>query len=492
MLSLCAAYAVHVLYGLSPEPYIVSDSDSYLSYSDTRPHGYPILLDLYERLMGGLRYLPHLQIGLFLASVAALALAVALKTSAPALALLVFGIGAVFAPGAECCFKSVMSDAVYAAFVTFGGAFFILYLRTRHAIVLALASFAFALAAATRTIGYVPLLVFVTFLVLALAFSRQDRQLRVAAAAILPVVLVLSMTAASNYKHNGDFRIGSWGGVSLLGKGLVLAQPLPKEHPLSALNWVSQETAPAREALFDTDDLHLRMLINRQYYEYLRWFLTWDLFDQRWEAWGDAGRYRQGRLASELARAYVANDPAGYTHLVALDYASLWLLPRFLTTGEQSALSRRLAERGNLPYLTEFAETEIGHNDYFQVVPRPRHPVQVHVTRAASVGFLFLSVGAVVAAVMSSRRLPHLRGNLDVLFIVMLVHGTYAATALVEAGLERYVLPTWPLLAAGLVLIPLRLLRAAAASGSGYDRAGGGDAAGDGAPVSPETRPGLG
>ena len=74
-------------------PWILGDSFSYLEFSDIRPHGYPLVLEIFQEITGGLRYLPQFQVGLYYASLAALAVAVALRVGSVVAGIPVFILG---------------------------------------------------------------------------------------------------------------------------------------------------------------------------------------------------------------------------------------------------------------------------------------------------------------------------------------------------------------------------------------------------------------
>jgi hypothetical protein len=452
------ASLVHVILTHHTLPAIVNDSDSYLYFMDMRPHGYALYLKLHSSVFGSLRLLPQVHGFLFVTSIAALGLAVALKIRSGLFAAFGFLIAVYFSPWKE--FYGVMSDTFYSAALSFGIAFFFLFQYFRWPAALGLASLAFGIAAATRTIGMVPLLLFIAFALLCVLQSSRSLSPRLLAATLVPALLALGVAAASSHQTNGAFRIGSWGGVSLLGKGLLLAQPLQEEHPLAELNWIAPHTNPAREAVFGTDGLWMRMLITRQYYEYLRWNLMWEKFETRWPGWYNAECcFERGRVGGSLARAYVLEDPIGYVSLVATDFGSLWLVPRLFTASEREGLLARKSVLEPLPYLTAFEATPDGSNPYFQIVPAATHPLKVWVVRFVSLTFLIGSVAWSFSVLASRRRFALLAANLDLAFIVIVVNASYAATALVEAGLERYVLPTWPALAMGILLLMHEVLR---------------------------------
>src|SRR5437870_13513684 len=133
---------------------------------------------------------------------------------------------------------------------------------------------------------------------------------------------------------------------------------------------------PARENLSRLNAL-LEALAARQYYDYLRWQVIVPELERNWAEWREADQHRQGRLAAELATAYIAEDPAGFLRRTAIDLAGLWAMPRWLTEAEQEAAVARLEAIGELPLLTVFAQTPEGQLDYYKIVPDPSDPLPI-------------------------------------------------------------------------------------------------------------------
>jgi hypothetical protein len=79
------------------------------------------------------------------------------------------------------------------------------------------------------------------------------------------MLLVLGAACVITYAQTGHFRIGSYGGMLLISKGLMVASPLPPENSMSALNWVADETKPAQVALSGTSSIPLKVLMVSQY-----------------------------------------------------------------------------------------------------------------------------------------------------------------------------------------------------------------------------------
>ena len=437
-------------------PMVNPDLEGYVTFADYRPPGYQVFLSIHRLIFGGFNFLPHVQTGLFFISVALLGLSVTHITKRISSAFVIFLLGACLAPGLDFINQGLWSDSLYASLLALGAASFIFSVSANSPNLLWLPSSFFALAATTRTIGYAPLIA-LGLSVIALFLLHRHR-IRTILLAVLPTFLVLGAACMVTYAQTGHFGIGSEGGIGLLGKGLMVASPLPPDRPMSDLNWVAHETKPAQIALRDTSSVLLKMLMVRQYYEYLRWNKILDEFDHRWPAWAQSNsEYDKQKLAFELSREYIANNFEEYAKLVLLDYASLWTMPRFLTTSEQLSLQRKLEQRGELAFLTSFEGTVDKSNDFRAVIPQPQSSYRVWLFRLVSWSFLLASALVPIVLLMQPYSVSP-TALVCLTLMGLIVHTTYIATVLVEGGWERYVFPTWPVMIVALALLP-RLLK---------------------------------
>lgn len=429
------------------EPVLTNDSQSYLNFSSTRPHGYPLFLAVYRQIRGDLAYLPATQAAIYLTSIAFLSIAIGRRlNSLPAGIGLFLVLYAYLDPNDV---WSVMSEPLYGADATAACAALVFYVMRPNAAVLIAASVLFGIASVCRTIGFT---LVAAFLVLLLCHTRIQgvRFARIFVFVILPIGLISSMSVLSNFLYSGSFSSGSSGGVSLLGKGLLLARPLPSSHALAQLNWTADVAGPARQAISELYNPFLKALVVRQYYEYLRWWIAWPIFERTWRAWQIGDETERGRLAGQLATAYVLEDLPGYLSLVGIDYLSLWTVPRYLTESEELGLRAELEAVGPLPLLSALAEAPEGKLEYYQIIPRAKGALFVYATRAVVAAFWVTTFLTIWLSVWGVR---YAFGELtDLLFMVLAVHSVYVGTALVEAGLERYIWPTWPLVVAAPML----------------------------------------
>jgi len=467
ILVLIVAWGVLVLRQLSYlpiQPIINPDSPSYLEASDTRPHGYSLFLELYRFIIGDLSHLPHTQWVMLAIGVLLLSLAVGWRVNNIVAAGVVVGCSIYFGfrPSADFMFFDyVLSDTIYEALLVSAAACLVWYFSLLWIWLLAVASALLGMALITRTIGYAIVPVFAICVAIS-CWSRHSGRRSVILAATLPFLIWCAIGAGSNLRRHGHFRIGSYAGESLLGKGLVLAQPLPDDSRFKSADWVAEVVLPVRNALAQIHDPVLKALVVRQYYDNLRYFVLWARLNERLPGWREASDYERGRLAGSLAIEYIRNDLHGYAELFALDYLSLWAVPRVLTTSECEFLERSYRALGPLPFLADFEATHGPLDEYHQVVPSASPLMLVLVVRSVNLAFLASSIAMILMLLGRASRRRLLEQGVDVVFLIGSVHATYLATALVEAGLERYTAPTWPIMIAAII----RLLHIAAQSRS--------------------------
>jgi hypothetical protein len=449
-LATLAAVCFWLLNAAAPAlPVATPDSAAYIEFSAARPHGYSWFLALYRTLVReDLAYLPSIQLAAYVGSLFLLAAAVGNRTASFPAAAAVLLLACLCTRTGEA--EELISDTLYAAALISAAALMVLHAARPNSALLVLAGFGIGIAIAFRTIGYAlapPLLIAA---VLHARVSGRPAS-RVFVAAALPALAVYCAAATSQYLHHGEFGVGSSGGMSLLGKALVLARPLDSASSLPVLAGLAEAAAPVRSALRRIDDPLLETLVARQYHEYLRWYIALPELEREWPLWREASESRRARLAARLALTYIAQDPAGYARQAAIDFLGLWTMPRWLFGPELERLGDELDRLGELPFLTEFSKTHEGRYDFYQILPSRPDPLRAVLLRTSSAAFWVLSIGLFLA--FAHRRFrPIVWHSPDLLFAALAVHAVYFGTALAESAHERYLMPTWPLLIAAPIL----------------------------------------
>ncbi len=451
-------------------PIETADSEAYVEFSAMRPHGYSWFLAAYRSFVHeDLAYLPSVQLSAYISSLFLLATAVGCRTGSFPAAAAVLILACLCMRTSEAEF--VMSDALYAAALISATALLVLHVARPNITFIALAGTGVGLALAFRTIGYAMVLPLLITVVLH-AFVSGFSTLRAFLVAAVPMLTLYSALATSQYVRHGEFGIGSAGGTSLLGKGLVLARPLADTSSFPALNGLADAAVPVRSAVRRIHDPFLKTLVVRQYHEYLRWFVALPELEKEWPAWREASGAERARLAGRLAFAYISQDPAGYARQVAIDLLGLWTMPRWLIESELVRLQDKLDGLGDLPFLTEFSRTPEGQLEFYQILPSGPQPLRALLLRTSSAAFWAFSIWLFLALARRRAR-PNIWRSPDLLFMALAVHAVYIGTALAESAHERYLIPTWPLLVAG------PILAAAIAIGTSRDRVRQGPATAD-------------
>jgi hypothetical protein len=138
------------------------------------------------------------------------------------------------------------------------------------------------------------------------------------------------IAAAGNYVKNGRFEIGSWGGIALLGKGLLLVQPSDLPGLPSPVSAVVPAASDHRRAVDAMPDLAARLRAQMQSYEDLRF----DTFlraaaNASWPAWIAADWRERGELVKPIAVRIISHHPGQYALLLMGDIASLIVYPNY-------------------------------------------------------------------------------------------------------------------------------------------------------------------
>jgi hypothetical protein len=154
----------------------------------------------------------------------------------------------------------------------------------------------------------------------------------------------------------------------------------------------------------------------------------------------------------DLALQIVAAAPLAYLGDVALNYAALWWLPDAMTHAQLAQFGAFLAALGPLPDIGESPDWHHPHGD--ALIVGLRAFMMVALASTLWWGGLF------AASVLRRRRQPPL-ARLG-LVNALVVHATFVLTALLQAGIPRYVWAMWPALC---ILFVSGLLALGAAAG---------------------------
>ncbi len=425
LLAVWFASTVYVVAGLPDVPVQKPDSIEYIKIASNRPPAFGwILHGLRSAGLVGPDYagVPLIQTALISAGLLAFSLELALLLGAPVLCLATVLIWAHVAM--HDATRQLLSEGMFLAFTLFGLAAALAYARRDKPAHLLAAALLFALATLTRTSGAALLLIPVLLVALDGRLRFGPAFARLALVAGASAALLLGGMWANMQRH-GHFEIGSYANVSLLGKALLLLPPGPHRNPV--LDEVAPLAAQARDAIAAAPDFPASLRAQTQAYEELRWPVFLPAAMAAWPEFGD-GRGRDANVvAGRIARAIIADQPAGYLWLVARDWAALVIYPNFLPLGRPQT---------SWPPPFEHCPTRLP--DCWALV---RYAVPFYyVASMLTVSFAGLLATAVLFLGWGARALRRRLAAPEraMVALVAVAQASLLATALYEAGIWRY------------------------------------------------------
>ena len=110
-------------------------------------------------------------------------------------------------------------------------------------------------------------------------------------------------------------------------------------------------------------------------------------------------------------------------------------MPRWLTEREQKVAQEGIDRLGELPFLSQFSQTEEGRLGYYKIIPDPVDPAGVILFRVVVAGFWIFSLGF-AALLLRRDRMALLLRTPELVLILLAVHASYLGT---DAGDEEEV-----------------------------------------------------
>lgn len=408
------------------QPLTTGDSAAYLDLLGYRPPFYGWFVNDWRFITGSIDGLPMLQLVVLGLGVFAFAVEFGRMLRSPLVPLLAVPI-LLMHPGIHDSAAWVMTEAPYMALILIGLAMQCRFVRRGDLASLLLAAACFAVSALTRSTG-------MAFLPLPLLAALLDRRVGLGpgalratlCAGLAALCLLIGMTWT--WMRDGRFEIGSWAGISLLGKSLVLTRPgeLPLlPEPLAGE--VAEAAALSRQLIAEQPDFAARLRAQVQASSDVRYAVFWPRAEAEWPEWSRAGGQERDRLARAISAPLVAAHRGEYLRMAANDWLSLVVHPNYWP----AALTATPAEPHRFAACAQTGTCwGIDRYDFplFGLVPL----------------FAVSILGTLAALLLIPlRALPVLRRRAAPVLVLMwgaamVLHGTLLATAAVEAGHMRY------------------------------------------------------
>jgi hypothetical protein len=312
---------------LPVEAFTTGDSAGYLALVAYRPPVYGWVVNAFNWITGGLAYWPVMQCILLAATLLVFAIELGRmldsRLAAGAAVLLILKHHDTYYSPAW-----LMSEGVFTPLILAGLALLFRSVRRGGEVSILVATACFAFATGTRAAG-------AAFLLAPLLFALLDRRRSLATAVMRAsqitvmagVVLVLVMSG--NWLKNGQFDVGSWSGISLLGKGLLLVEPTDPADLPPPVAVVAPASQDLRRLIAAQPDLGARLRAQGQAYQDLRFALFFPAAEETWPVWASADWRTRGEQALALSKLLIERHPREYVGLWAHDWMALVLYPEY-------------------------------------------------------------------------------------------------------------------------------------------------------------------
>ncbi len=418
-------YFFHMLSGMPGEAFTTGNSAAYLNLESFRPPLYGWFLNGWLWLHGSMAGLPSVQLLLLSLALCYFATELGLLLKSALVSLVAVPL-AMLHPGVWESSRSMMTESLYLTAILAGMAAQFHFARRPDRRSLLLAGAWFGLAIIARSTGLV-------FVLLPLGTALLDRRRMMASnvtsAAATGLVIVALMVGAMTWHkvRDGHFEIGSWAGVSLLTKALLLTEPRDAAGfpPLEA---VLSHAGNERALIAAQPDLAARLRAQVQATSSdLRWGVFIPAAERTWPAWREADWRARGQLAGRVSLALIRSHPLGALSLWFNDWLAMIVQPAHWPPGWSTMT----------PVPRSFVAC--GHDDncwalQIEDVPWMNRIVLLGCSAAGP-------IAALIVIVLNAGPVLRRRSSAPtVLFFLtaILIHATLLLTSAFEAGHVRY------------------------------------------------------
>jgi hypothetical protein len=441
------------------------DSAAYLAGASFRPPLYGWLLNSWLWLHGDLTYLSIVQAVMLLAALGLFAVEFGLMMRNAAVAAATGPLVLVH-PDIRGAPYWMMTECLFIVTVLAGMALMFRYARRGDGRSLIGAAILFGLAAITRNTG-------MPFLLLPVAAALLDRRwsllagLRHAALTGVTATLVMLSAMIWHAARDGHFEVGTWGGISLLTKALLLVQPSDVEGLPPPIQAVVPYAERDRELIAAQPDIAARL---RAHVQAVSGDLRWAVFapdaEATWPAWQHADWRLRGQMAGEVSKTLIRRHPLGALRLWADDWLALVLQPAYWPP----AMTATIASQSEYIFCGK-NQNCWGLSTYHISTPRllvllavsllgPAVALALLVSRGVQVLIRRRAGGPLILALRDYRVLIRPPDSQTILFwlTALVIHASLAVAA-IEAGAPRYTIAIYALEVPLLIWVAARLGR---------------------------------
>lgn len=424
-LAIALLFVLRMARNLPMLPIPTGDSAAYLDMAGYRPPLYGWLTNAWLFMTGGLDNLPLAQLILLGCAVAVFIIELGRLLRSPVVPILAVPL-ILLQPAVYDSSRWLLTESSFVALTLLGLAMHCRYAQRGEMAPLLVAAACFGLSTLLRSTG-------MAFLPLPLLVAAFDRRFgfgaglqRAAIAGVVAIGVVLSGMGWTYVRH-GHFEIGSWAGISLLGKALVLLRPEDAVGQPRAVQAVVPAAAAARRLMAEQPDIAASLRAQIQSSGDVRFPAFWPTAEREWPEWIAADGRGKDLLARGIARDLIAAHPGEYLRLWARDWLGLIIQPSYWPAWATTVPSDWSA----------FAFCR----EYENCWGLERYDLPIH-------GLLILIGGAVCGAILALVLIPVLawpvlRRRAEPVTVLMwgialVLHGTLIVTSAVEAGHIRY------------------------------------------------------
>ncbi|MDN3565830.1 hypothetical protein QWZ14_15785 [Paeniroseomonas aquatica] len=424
-LALALVFVLRMARHLPLLPITTGDSAAYLQMAGYRPPIYGWLANCWIFLTGGLEGLPLAQLVVLGCAIAVFATEFGRLLRSPLVSILAIPL-ILLQTAVYDSSRWLLTESVFISLTLIGLAMLCRHARRGDLAPLLVAAACFGMSTLLRSTG-------MAFLPLPLLVAVFDRRFplwpalqRAAIAGVIAVSVLLSGMGWTYVRH-GHFEIGSWAGISLLGKALVLLRPEDAVGKPSAVQAVLPAAAEARRLMAEQPDIAARLRAQVQSSGDVRFPAFWPTAAREWPEWIAADGRGKDLLARAIARDLISAHPGEYLQLWAHDWLSLIIQPAYWPAWATTVP----ADRNAFAFCREM-------NNCWGL---ERYDLPLH-------GQVLLIGAAVGGAVLGLVLIPLLawpvirrRASPDMALIwgtAIVLHGSLLVTSAVEAGHVRY------------------------------------------------------